>query len=72
MKSSSFICKSSFWVGEKNLGKVKKSFCRNHYDMQTWNQLSNDEFNASFRMMLFFLELDHDKELIKARGQVRK
>ncbi|XP_055840261.1 calcineurin-binding protein cabin-1-like isoform X2 [Episyrphus balteatus] len=30
----------------------------NHYEMVTWNQLSNDNFNASYRICMFFLELD--------------
>lgn len=36
-------------------------FYRNHFDICTWNLLDKSDFNAAFRMALFYLELFHDQ-----------
>ncbi|XP_055382064.1 calcineurin-binding protein cabin-1-like [Condylostylus longicornis] len=43
-------------------------FYINHYDLQTWNLLSNDDFNASFRMALLYLEIDIEKQIEKSKS----
>lgn len=40
-----------------------------HYELVTWNQISNDNFNASYRMCMFFLELDLEKT-VKSHGEI--
>lgn len=65
---------SKYW--DKPMGSEMKAtyheickFYLDHYELVTWNQLSNDNFNASYRMCMFFLELDLEI-IIKAGGEI--
>uniref|UniRef100_T1GR16 Uncharacterized protein n=1 Tax=Megaselia scalaris TaxID=36166 RepID=T1GR16_MEGSC len=37
-------------------------FYLNHYDLVSWNMLSNEDFNTSYSTTLFFLEMDIERE----------
>ncbi|XP_055915859.1 calcineurin-binding protein cabin-1-like [Eupeodes corollae] len=59
---------SKYW--DKSMGDEMKdayheicSYYLSHYELVTWNQLSNDNFNASYRMCMFFMELDLEKSI---------
>lgn len=45
---------------------------RNHWNVETWNQLKRSDFQAIFQITLFYLELFHDKAMQTAKEGFKK